>query len=658
MQVRHYILATAGHVDHGKSALVKALTGTDPDRLPEEKARGITIDLGFAQLDLPAPPSTPAADGAPAGTRPTAFSVGIVDVPGHEDFVKNMVAGVGSIDLALFIVAADDGWMPQSEEHLQILGYLGVTRAVVALTKADLVAGREAEPIAAVRQALALSPFAAAPIVTTSVITGRGLDELKTVLAGVLAETPPPRDLGKPRLPVDRVFTLKGIGTVVTGTLSGGTLQLGQAVVLQPAGRVTRVRSLQNHHADVEFSPPGTRTAVNLPDVEPHSETQPQGVDRGHVLTVTELGEATVTADVMLEKSARLAGCPIPAARPLKDRTRVRVHHGSANVPAAVFVHGGGELPPGGRVWAQLRFETPVFLLAGDRFIVRDWSEQATLAGGLVLDADGDRKHWQIKPQQALLEARGAAPDDPAVWVLTALARDGAVRRDDLLRRTRFRAEETAAALAALAAEKRIVLGPELAADPAAWQAWLARAASAVDAAHRVHPEWVGLPLAELRTALAAETSVPGAFEALVSELDRSGFVVTGTAIRRAAHRPALPSRLQAAGDWLRQTLQAKPLEPPSRKELTSDRASQEALKFLIATGEAVEVGSDQVLSAEAYARAVDAIRAHLRRHGQATMSDLRQVVGTTRRIIVPLCERLDREGITRREGDWRRLGR
>ena len=656
MQVRHYILATAGHVDHGKSALVKALTGTDPDRLPEEKARGITIDLGFAQLDLPAPP--PTAGETPAGAPTTAFSVSIVDVPGHEDFVKNMVAGVGSIDLALLIVAADDGWMPQSEEHLQILTYLGVTRAVVALTKADLIEGREAERVAAVRQALANSPFAAAPIVPTSVVTGRGLDELKSALAGVLAETPPPRDLGKPRLPVDRVFTLKGIGTVVTGTLSGGTLQRGQTVALQPAGQTTRVRSLQSHNADVESSGPGTRTAVNLPDVEPRSETQPQGVARGDVITVAELGAATLTADVVLEKSARLAGSQIPAARPLKDRTRVRVHHGSANVPAVVFLHGGGELAPGGRAWAQLRFETPVFLLAGDRFIVRDWSEQATLVGGLVLDADGDRKHWQIPAQKALLEARAAAPDDPAVWVLTALARDGAVRRDELLRRTRFRADEIAAALTALATEKRLVLTAELAADTAAWQGWLAKAAAAVDAAHRAHPEWVGLPFAELRSVLEAKTRVPGVFEALVSELDRSGFVVTGTAIRRATHRPALPPRLQAAGDWLRQALQAKPLEPPSRKELTADRTAQEALKFLIATGEAVEIGPEQVLSAEAYARAVEAIRAHLRRHGQATMSDLRQVVGTTRRIIVPLCEKLDREGITRREGDWRRLGR
>ena len=219
----HYIVATAGHVDHGKSALIKALTGTDPDRLPEEKARGITIDLGFAHLELPSPDSA------------SPIHVGIVDVPGHEDFVKNMVAGVGTIDLALLIVAADDGWMPQTEEHLQILGYFGVDRAVVALTKADLAAD-DATVVADIRQRLQGTRFADAPIVPTSVVTGSGLDTLKAAIARELSTAPPPRDIGKPRLAVDRMFTLTGAGTIVTGTLAGGRFQRGQAVVIQRAG--------------------------------------------------------------------------------------------------------------------------------------------------------------------------------------------------------------------------------------------------------------------------------------------------------------------------------------------------------------------------------------------------------------------------------------
>src|SRR5665213_1417949 len=218
----HFIVATAGHVDHGKSALIKALTGTDPDRLPEEKARGITIDLGFACLELESPNASVAG-----------FFLGIVDVPGHEDFIKNMVAGVGSIDLALFAIAADDGWMPQTEEHLQILSYLGVSHAVVALTKSDL-SQNERAATTAIREQLRHTPFEGAPIVPTSVVTGRGIDQLKVALSSVLANTPPPRNIGKPRLDVDRVFTLPGVGTVVTGTLTGGALSRGQSVVIQP----------------------------------------------------------------------------------------------------------------------------------------------------------------------------------------------------------------------------------------------------------------------------------------------------------------------------------------------------------------------------------------------------------------------------------------
>src|ERR1700694_122228 len=349
---QHFIVATAGHVDHGKSALVKALTGTDPDRLPEEKSRGITIDLGFAHLELPSPASPP-----------SSFLLGIVDVPGHEDFVKNMVAGVGSIDVALLVVAADDGWMPQTEEHLQILTYFGVRRAVVALTKADLTPD-EPGAVAAIRERLRGSPFADAPIVPTSVVSGRGLDDLKATLAGVLAATPPPRDIGKPRLPVDRVFTLQGIGTVVTGTLFGGTLRRGQSVVIQPSGKATRIRSLQSHGRDVEAGGPGTRTALNLTDLR-----VPEDIHRGDVVTLEALGGPSEILDVLLEISPR-------ATRVVKHGARVHAHYGSGSVAAHVALYSGNELAVGDRALAQLRLEAPAFVFAGDRFTLRDWAEQ------------------------------------------------------------------------------------------------------------------------------------------------------------------------------------------------------------------------------------------------------------------------------------------
>jgi selenocysteine-specific elongation factor len=391
-------------VDHGKSSLVKALTGTDPDRLPEEKARGITIDLGFAHLELPA--STLVAP---------SLLLGIVDVPGHEDFVKNMVAGVGSIDLALFVVAADDGWMPQTEEHLQILTYLGVNRAVVALTKLDLIEGGH-RVIAAIHAKLRDTPFADAPIVPTSVVTGRGLDHLKAAIAQVLAGMPSPRDIGKPRLPVDRVFTLRGIGTVVTGTLTGGSLRHGQSVAIQPSGKIARIRNIQSHNRDVEFGVPGTRTALNLTDIAASDD-----VRRGDVVTLAEFGGPSEILDVVLEGSPR-------ANRPLRDGAQVRVHHGSANVRAKVVFFSHKELGPGEKVLAQLRLEAIPFVFAGDRFVPRDSAGQNTLAGGVVLDSDPNRKLFWSEARLSFLRQRAESPSEVTSFVASQIARDGAIR--------------------------------------------------------------------------------------------------------------------------------------------------------------------------------------------------------------------------------------
>ena len=639
MTQNHFIIATAGHVDHGKSALVKALTGTDPDRLPEEKARGITIDLGFAHLELP----------STLNPQPSIFQLGIIDVPGHEDFVKNMVAGVGSIDLALFVVAADDGWMPQTEEHLQILSYLDVSHAVVALTKIDLTDDEEAVK-AQLREQLTVSPFAEAPIIPTSVVTGRGLDELKTTLALVLSDTPPPRDIGKPRLPVDRVFTLRGIGTVVTGTLTGGKLHRGQAVVLQPSGQPTRVRSLQNHNRDVEVSGPGMRTALNLPDLDADS------VQRGDIITLSEHGDPSETLDVMFERSSRPMTSKAGATRPLKDGALVRIHLGSTNVPAHVFFLQTRQLCAGERALAELRLAFPVFAFAGDRFTVRDWSEQTTLGGGMVLDPDACSKRFRSEPQRQLLERRAQSPNDATAFVQSQLERDGAVPGSALLIKSRFSAAEISRALALLAAERNAIAIGERVADGEKWRALRLAAMDAIDAEHRAHPEHPGLPLSELRTAL--EKSLPDAdgFDALIADLCAQGFSQAGAAIRRAAHRPALPPHLQAAAAGIRAALAARPLEPPSRKELAPDSLRQQALRFLLESGEAIELGDEVVMSTDAFVRATGTVKLFLREHGSATASELRQALGTSRRIVIPLLERLDKDGVTSRAGDKRFL--
>jgi selenocysteine-specific elongation factor len=647
MLARHYILATAGHVDHGKSALVKVLTGTDPDRLPEEKARGITIDLGFAHLELPAP--------SHLSPLPSHLSLGIVDVPGHEDFVKNMVAGVGSIDLALFIVAADDGWMPQTEEHLQILTYLGVRHAVVALTKIDLCEGDESVIIVRIREQLCDTPFSNVLIVPTSVVTGRGIEELKSALATTLAAVPPPADVSKPRLPIDRVFTLHGIGTVVTGTLIGGVLRRNQPVLIQPLGKATRIRSLQSHNRDAEAIGPGTRTALNLPDL-PSAASAPDGVARGEVVTVAELGAASDTLDVLLEKSPRLAGTKNPAARPLKDRTLVRIHHGSGNLPARVLLLDNAPIEAGGRALAQLHFDQPIFALGGDRFIVRDWAEQCTLGGGLVLEADASRKDFRSESRREWLAHRAAAPDDLQIWIATELACRHAVRRAALLLKTRFSATQIAAALTQLAAEGNALLAGDWAADAGWWKQLRRKAAEAVQAEHRARPERLGLALNELRAAVEPDLPAPEVFDALLADLCGAEFVQTATTIHHVSHRPALPPKLQAAGAKLRAALGAKPFEPPAKKDLAPDPLAQQALRFLVETGEAIEVGPELTMLTEHFVKAREAIRKFIHERGTASASDLRQLLNTNRRVIIPLLERLDKDAVTQRRGDVRVL--
>jgi selenocysteine-specific elongation factor len=627
----HYIVATAGHVDHGKSALIKALTGTDPDRLPEEKARGITIDLGFAHLELSSPVS------------PMPIHVGIVDVPGHEDFVKNMVAGVGAIDLALLIVAADDGWMPQTEEHLQILSYFGVNRAVVSLTKADL-ASDEAAAVSDIRLRLHGTRFADAPIVPTSVMTGAGLGTLKSTVARELSDAPPPRDIGKPRLAVDRVFTLAGAGTIVTGTLAGGQVQRGQAVVIQPGGQLTRIRRIQSHGRDVEASGPGTRTALNLADVDPVA-----GVHRGDVITLPEMGGASDCLDVVLEISDR-------AGRPLKDGVRVRVHYGSGNVPAHVALGAGKELAVGQRQLAQLRLEAPVFLFAGDHLTLRDWSEQQTLAGAIVLDPDATRRAFRATERQQWLQRVAQSLETPTSFVAAYVARDVAVRRSRAFVKTRFSKEDIDAALEHLVREGGVVAAGDMVVDATTWTAALRRAGELVDRVHREHPERLGLSLTDLRNTIVKEFPFEDLFDALIAALSGQGFARSGSIIQRAAHRAQLPEPLRTAGETVRRSLTARPLEPPSRKELTPDGASQRALKFLIDSGEVVEINAELVMSAAAVAQATAQVKAFVAKNGPATVSDLRQSLGSSRRVVVPFLEYLDRMFVTVRHGDKRAL--
>ena len=636
MTTRHFVIATAGHVDHGKSALVKALTGTDPDRLPEEKARQITIELGFAELTL---------------TTPTGKTVhaGIVDVPGHEDFVRNMIAGVGSIDLALLAVAADDGWMPQTEEHLQILAYLGVQRAVIALTKCDL---GNVEPVAAqIRDQLEQTPFTNFQIVPTSVRTGQGIRDLKDALARELGELRPPRHIEKPRLFVDRAFVLRGVGTVATGTLSGGSIRRGQDIVVQPRNVSARVRSLQNHGRDIEMAQPGMRTAMNLPDVS-IGENEMQ---RGDLITVHSLGNPNAMIDVLIERSPRLKRNS-PAARPVKDGSSVQVHFGTSRTAAKITLFHGRAVLAGQSAIARLRLDSPILAFVGDRFVLRDSSEQNTIAGGTVLDPDADPANFRSAAHIGLLKERVTASHDVDVCVRSQLKRDAFAESKTLLVKSNFGADEIHQALSRLSQHGEIVLADDIVADASYWRNLIDTAARIVDRIHEQNPERRGVDVSVLRAELEIQSDK--LFSAVISELTRNGFARSENQLGRVNHRPSLPSELVSAAENIRAALSAKRFDPPDRKTFSQDRHVQQALRFLIDQREIVEINSEIVVLRESAEQMQNAVTELLSKHGSATASQVRQKISTTRRVIIPFLEYLDRIGVTRRIGDERVLAK
>jgi selenocysteine-specific elongation factor len=633
---KHFILATAGHVDHGKSALVKALTGTDPDRLPEEKARQITIELGFAQLILHGPDEQ-------------RLHIGIVDVPGHEDFVRNMIAGVGSIDLALLVVAADDGWMPQTEEHLQILTYLGVKRAVIALTKSDL--GKIDNVSWQIRKQLRDTAFAHSRIIPTSVRTSEGTKNLRSVLAAELSTMQPQRNLGKPRLFVDRAFTLLGIGTVVTGTLTGGQLHRGQSIVVQPQNFEARIRSIQSHGSELESAQPGMRIAINLPDVE--IGDAPGQIKRGDVISVVDLGRSSTSLIVLLKKSSRLGRKDV-AARPLKNCASVYLHHGTSRFLAKTNLLEDGALEPGKQTIAQVKLESPIFAFLGDRFVLRDASEQHTIAGGIVLDPDGDRGKLRGATQRKLFAKRAGALDGVDLCVSSEILVNGFVRKQTVLRKSHFSTDEIGEALQRLQRRGEIVFHREIAGDAKAWQTLRLRAIGSIDDAHKGNPERAGLDLNKLRTAFRDQS--PDVFEALIVDLCATDFVRRGSGIARVSYRPVLPPNLQPVAMKIREALSAKPFDPPARKEIEVDRHAQEVVRFLIATGEVIEVGPDVVLLRKNFERMKSAIVDFISTNGPATVSELRQALESSRRTMVPFLEKMDRQSVTRRVGDKRSL--
>jgi len=617
------VIGTAGHVDHGKSTLVRALTGIDPDRLAEEKAREMTIDLGFAWLKL--------ANGE---------TIGLVDVPGHRDFIENMLAGVGGIDAVLLVIAADEGVMPQTREHLAILDLLGIQNGLVVLSKTDMVDDPDWLDLIEhdIRQVTASTSLATAHIVRVSARTGAGLAALQDALVALLQIMPDRQDYNHPRLPIDRVFTISGFGSVVTGTLMGGSLHVGDEVELQPSALRARIRGLQSYNQAVESAEPGSRVAVNLAGVEKRS------IVRGSVLTHPGQLWATTMVDVHFRHLK-------DAERPLKHNAQVKCFVGAAESVGYVRLLSDDVLQPGHEGWVQIRLESPMAVAQGDRFILRYPSPSQTIGGGVIVNPHPERRWRRFQADViAVLETQMAG--SPAERVAQAAQGREPVKRTVLQKQTGYSDAELDAAIAAALADGRLVdLGEGLYLAMTAANGVWRQMRDVLAAFHAQFPLRLGMPQEELRSKLGLKAAF---FNKMLEAQNR---VLYANGITRLTeHHIVFTPVQQAAITRLMDVLQAAPYTPPSFAE-AAQIVSDDVVYALIDLGEIVQVQADVIFAASVYAEMVSEVLRLIDEQGSIAANALRDRFQTTRKYAIGLLEHLDALNITRRSGDSRVRG-
>lgn len=632
--MKNFIIGTAGHIDHGKTELIKALTGTDTDRLKEEKERGISIELGFAEIELPG-----------------GITAGVVDVPGHEHFVKNMLAGATGFDMVLLVVAADDGVMPQTTEHLAIVDLLGVEEGVVVITKSDLVEEDMLELVREdVAEAVSGTVLEDAETVITSSRTGRGLDELRKTILEVAGRVGIRDSQGPFRLPVDRVFTLKGIGTVITGTLWEGSVADGDEAVIQPSGRKVRVRNIQVHGEDVERAHAGQRVALNLPGISTDD------IERGDVIGMSGHLHPTLMVDALLHL---INSSP----RPLKNRTRVRFHHGTREVMArAVLLGGREELLPGESSYVQFRLERPVVALYGDRYILRSYSPITTIGGGQVLDSHPSKhRHHQAAILENLERRERGEPRDLVLLVLEE--RGLPAGRRDLLSWTEISETELGSTLEEMLSDASLV---EIAGDgeamyvtPPILSSLQERMTSLTSELHDANPLKPGIEKEALRQRLDAGLGMD-VYEALLRSAVTAGMLeVDAGKVRVAGKGRSLSREESALKDELLRAISEGGFSPPLFKEMKErtgldKNKLRDILGILLEEEKIEQVTPDYFLSRGRIAEAEERIRSHLSGKGILEVSDVRDMLGASRKYAIPLLEYMDRQRVTRRDGDHR----
>lgn len=619
--MRFVIMGTAGHIDHGKSALVKALTGIDPDRLKEEKERGITIDLGFADL-----------------VYPDGLTIGVVDVPGHERLVRNMLAGAGGIDFVLLVIAADEGIMPQSREHLHICDLLRIKSGIIAITKADLVEPDWLDLVAEEARDFVKGTFLeGAEIIPVSSVTGQNLERLKEAIGKVARDVEVKPSRGLFRLPVDRVFTLKGFGTVVTGTAVSGSVGLEDTVEILPRNLSTRIRGLQSHGKPVKRVSAGQRAALNLQGIEK------EDLHRGDTLVSAGRFSPTRTIDAKIEM---LKGAPA-----LKSRGLVHFHLGTSETVARVVLYGPEKLGPGESCYCQLRLDNPVVAQSGDRFIIRRFSPVDTTGGGEVLDPSPGRRRKKEGVSDLEVFEKGSIPEKIAMKVRKAALRGMAVAAMEGWLRAEV--PEIAEAVEELSSKGVIKRYGDTLMHSDAYESFKRAVKGRLEEFHSRNPSRHGMPKEELRATLRMD---PKIFSPMLSSLEEVS--VEKDLLRLRSFKAAVSEEDKSR---VLKLLEDKGFQPPDRKELATELKMDEKrvsgiLGFLGKEGSVVRINDSLYLSRASFDRMIGLLKEHYSKQPDMTVAEFRDLLGTTRKYALPYLEYLDSNNMTLRVGDVRKL--
>ena len=627
------VIGTAGHVDHGKSTLIAALTGTHPDRLKEEQAREMTIELGFGWMTLP-----------------NGEEVGIVDVPGHRDFIENMLSGIGGIDAALLIIAADEGVMPQTKEHLAILDLLQIPTGLIVLTKTDLASDSGWLDLVEtdIRTAVAGTVMKDAPIVRVSAKTKTGLDQLISALSKILEEKPTRLDLNRPRLPIDRIFSMSGFGTVVTGTLLDGHLSVGDEVEILPSGQKGRIRGLQTHQKKENVAVPGSRTAVNISGVETEI------IRRGEVVVRPNQYQSARRLDARF----RLLK---DATSSIKHNSEVKFFVGASETIANLRLLGIEELNPGEEAWIQLELRDPVVAVRGDRYILRRPSPSETLGGGMIVDHQPKGRHKRFD-ENVLRSLESLSQGTPSDILLEAAMGTNAAPVKEIITRSRLESGDAESVLKELLAAGTLLPLEEGALNVTSdalvialphWNGLREKIMQTVETYHKTHPLRRGVSREELKSKLKLS---PRVFNAVLKKLVTENILVdAGGTVSAIGHEITFDNGAQAKIREMMRRFENSPYSPPGVKECQAE-VGEEVLNALIEMGDFVSVSTEVVFRKQDYDSMVLNIRKSLEQRGTITLAEVRDLFNTSRKFAQAFLEHLDAIGLTARDGDFRRL--